>query len=81
MTLWVFSTDNLDRPVEQVSGILAAIEAKVRTFTHHPIIHNRRVRVRAIGKLELLPPSLREAIPAAHEATSSYTGVVTQFEI
>jgi len=81
VTLWVFSTDNLDRPVEQVSGILAAIEAKVRTFTHHPIIHNRRVRVRAIGKLELLPPSLREAIRAAHEATSSYTGVVTQFEI
>jgi short-chain Z-isoprenyl diphosphate synthase len=75
VTLWVFSTDNLDRPVEQVSGILAAIEAKVRTFTHHPIIHNRRVRVRAIGKLELLPPSLREAIRAAHEATSSYTGM------
>ena len=75
VTLWVFSTDNLDRPVEQVSGILAAIEAKVRTFTLHPIIHNRRVRVRAIGKLELLPPSLREAIRAAHEATSSYTGM------
>jgi len=75
VTLWVFSTDNLDRPVEQVSGILAAIEAKVRTFTHHPIIHDRRVRVRAIGKLELLRPSLREAIRAACEATSAYTGM------
>src|SRR5574340_95810 len=25
VTLWVFSTDNVDRPSEQVSGILAAI--------------------------------------------------------
>ena len=75
VTLWVFSTDNLDRPIEQVSGILAAIEAKVRTFTHHPIIHDRRVRVQTIGKLELLPLSLIEAIRAAHEATSSYAGM------
>jgi short-chain Z-isoprenyl diphosphate synthase len=75
ITLWVFSTDNLDRPIEQVSGILAAIEAKVRTFTHHPIIHDRRVRVQTIGKLELLPPSLIEAIRAAREATSSYSGM------
>jgi short-chain Z-isoprenyl diphosphate synthase len=75
VTLWVFSTDNLDRPVEQVSGILAAIEAKVRTLTHHPKIHHRRVRVQAIGKLELLPPSLIAAISAAHEATASYEGI------
>jgi len=75
VTLWVFSTDNFDRPIEQVCGILTAIEEKVRTFTHHPIIHNRRVRVRAIGKLETLPASLREAIWAAQEATSSYAGI------
>jgi short-chain Z-isoprenyl diphosphate synthase len=81
VTLWVFSTDNADRPVEQISGILAAIEAKVRTFTHHPIIHNRRVRVRAIGKLETLPPSLREAIQGAHEATSSYAGMTLTIAI
>jgi short-chain Z-isoprenyl diphosphate synthase len=75
VTLWVFSTDNLDRPIEQVSGILAAIEAKVRTLTHHPKIHHRRVRVQAIGKLELLPPSLIAAIRAAHDATASYEGI------
>jgi len=75
VTLWVFSTDNLDRPVEQVSGILSAIEAKVRTLTHHPKIHDRRVRVQAIGKLELLPPSLVAVIRAAQEATAFYDGM------
>src|SRR5580704_9271760 len=27
VTLWVFSTDNLSRPDDQISGILAAVEA------------------------------------------------------
>ena len=75
VTLWVFSTDNLDRPTEQVSGILSAIEAKVRSFAHHPIIHDRRVRVRAIGKLETLPAPLREALQTAAEATTTYAGM------
>jgi short-chain Z-isoprenyl diphosphate synthase len=75
VTLWVFSTDNLDRPIEQVSGILSAIEAKVRNLMHHPNIHHRRVRVQAIGRLELLPPSLVAVIRAAGDATASYEGI------
>ena len=32
VTLWVFSTENFERPTEQVSGILAAIKAKMRSL-------------------------------------------------
>ena len=76
VTLWLFSTDNLDRPVDQVSGILAAIEAKVETLADHPEIHRRRVRVQAIGKLELLPASLVAAIRVACNATATYEGMI-----
>jgi len=76
VTLWVFSTDNLYRPVDQVSGILAAIEGKLRTLAHDPQIHRRRVRVQAIGRLEVLPGSLVAAIRAAREATASYDGMI-----
>ena len=76
VTLWVFSTDNWGRPLEQVSGILTAVEAKVRTLADHPEIHRRHVRVQAIGKLELLPASLREAIRAASDATAAYEGMI-----
>jgi len=81
VTLWVFSTDNWDRPLEQVSGILAAVEAKVRTLADHPKIHRRRVRVRAIGKLELLPVSLRDAIRAASDATATYEGMTLSIAV
>jgi short-chain Z-isoprenyl diphosphate synthase len=76
VTLWVFSTDNQHRPVAQVSGMLEAIEAKVRTLADHPTVHRRRVRVRAIGQLETLPRSLVEALAAAGDATAKYNGML-----
>ncbi len=76
VTLWVCSTDNLDRPPHQVSGILAAVEAKLRALACDLVIHRCRVRVQAIGKLQLLPASLVSAIEAAQEATAGYDGMV-----
>lgn len=76
VTLWVLSTDNFSRPIDQVSGILAAIESKLRALAIDPQIHTRRVRIQAIGKLELLPASTLTAIRAAREATAGYGGMV-----
>ncbi len=75
ITLWVFSTENLDRAPEEVSGLLAAIEAKLRRLTANPLIHRQRVRVRAVGRLELLPISTQAAVRAAEIATADYDGL------
>jgi short-chain Z-isoprenyl diphosphate synthase len=72
VTLWVCSTENLRRSPEEVSGILAAIEEKLGALANDPEIHRRRVRVRAAGKLGLLPESTAAVIRQAEEATASY---------
>src|SRR5438128_2208706 len=54
-TLWVFSPENFRRPTAEVSGILAAVEAKLLALACDPTIHQQRVRVRTIGRLYLLP--------------------------
>jgi short-chain Z-isoprenyl diphosphate synthase len=72
MTLWVFSTENLKRSQAEVSGILSAIEAKVAALAHDPFMHQKRVRVQAIGRLDLLPESVVAAIRAAETATAQY---------
>lgn len=51
VTLWVFSPDNFRRPSDEVSGILAAIETKLLALAQDARVHDRRVRVRALGKL------------------------------
>jgi short-chain Z-isoprenyl diphosphate synthase len=72
VTLWVCSTDNLARQPQEVAGILGALEAKLSALVSDPQIHRRGVRVRAIGRLELLPESTVAAIRAAEAATEGY---------
>ena len=75
VSLWVFSTENFRRPAAEVSGILASVEAKLTALAADPAIHRRRVRVRAIGCLEMLPQPVLAAIRAAERATAGYDGL------
>ena len=72
VTLWVCSTENLKRSHAEVSGILGAVEAKIAALAEDPWIHQRRVRVKAAGRLSLLPPSTVAVIRKAEEATADY---------
>jgi short-chain Z-isoprenyl diphosphate synthase len=72
VTLWVCSTDNLERQPDEVAGILGALELKLRALVGDPQIHRRRVRVQAIGRLDLLPATTLAAIRAAEAATAGY---------
>lgn len=73
VTLWAVSTDNLNRrPASEVSNILAAVEAKLAALVQDPRIHRHRVRVRAAGRLDLLPESTTAAIRSAEAATAEY---------
>jgi short-chain Z-isoprenyl diphosphate synthase len=75
VTLWVFSTDNLQRKPEEISGILAAVEHKLKLLAKDPEIHRQRICVRTVGRLELLPPSTLAAVRAAEAATKGYDGM------
>jgi len=75
LTLWVFSTENLKRSPVEISGILAAIEAKIASLALDPLVHQRRIRVRAIGRLDILPESVAAAIRAAEIATAKYSSM------
>ena len=53
LSLWVLSTENLLRPPRELSGIFAAIEAKLASLAEDRRIRRHAVRVRAVGKLKL----------------------------
>ncbi len=74
VTLWVLSTDNLRRTPEEVSGILAAVENKLMRLAKDPQVHRQKIRVRAVGRLTLLPRSTLAAVAAAEAATKDYGG-------
>ena len=75
VTLWVFSTENLRRPQAEVSGILSAIEAKVAALAYDPFLHQKHIRIQAIGRLDLLPERVVAAIREAETATAQYNSM------
>ena len=72
VTVWIFSTENVSRSQEEVDGLLALIEKKMHDIARDPKVHRKRMRIRAIGKMELLPSSTVKAIHEAEEATRDY---------
>lgn len=81
VTLWVCSIDNLKRPQAEVSSIVAAVETKIRGLAQDPAIHRLRVRVKAVGRLDLLPSSTSAVLRAAEDITSSYDGIALTIAI
>jgi short-chain Z-isoprenyl diphosphate synthase len=81
VTLWAFSTENLTRAPEQISGLLSVVEAKLVAIAGDPRIHRRRVRVRVVGKLDLLPDSTLAAARRAEAATAEYGDLALTFAL
>lgn len=81
VSIWVFSTDNFRRQEDEVKGLLNLIESKTREWTYRDEVHNNRIQIRAIGKLELLPESLQEAIRTAEEVTKGYDNFILNVAI
>ncbi len=81
VTLWAFSTENLTRAPEEVHGLLSVVEAKLNAVADDPRIHRRRVRVRVVGKLDLLPDSMLVAARRAESATAEYGDLALTFAL
>jgi short-chain Z-isoprenyl diphosphate synthase len=69
VTMWLLSTENLSRDPEELGALLDIIEDKVQGLARDPLW-----RIRALGNLELLPPSTAAVLREAEEQTSGRSG-------
>ncbi|MBI4610275.1 MAG: di-trans,poly-cis-decaprenylcistransferase [Candidatus Rokubacteria bacterium] len=69
VTLWWLSTENLRREPDDVAAVLDVIEGKMPEWIHGGLTERLGIRIRPIGKLELLPASLLQALHLAESAT------------
>ncbi|NYB52164.1 MAG: di-trans,poly-cis-decaprenylcistransferase [Methanobacteriaceae archaeon] len=72
VTAYAFSTENFKRPPNEVEGLMKLFKENFEGIARNKKIHNNEVRVKAVGKLELLPEDVREAIRIAEESTAKY---------
>ncbi|MDA4125377.1 MAG: polyprenyl diphosphate synthase [Thaumarchaeota archaeon] len=72
VTLYVLSTENLDRSTEELMDLFSLIEARLARLLNDERITRYRVKVRAIGQLELLPDSIRALLEAIERKTEGF---------
>ncbi|MEM2122851.1 MAG: polyprenyl diphosphate synthase [Candidatus Bathyarchaeia archaeon] len=72
VTIYVFSTENFKRTEKEVEAVLNIVEEQVKKLRRDPRIHENQVKVKALGRLEILPESLREALREVEELTEEY---------
>jgi short-chain Z-isoprenyl diphosphate synthase len=71
VSVWALSTDNLQRDTAELTQIFSIVEDKIAALGAAQA-HSKRRRIRAVGRLELLPDSTREAIRDVEATTSGY---------
>jgi short-chain Z-isoprenyl diphosphate synthase len=81
VSLFAFSTENLTRDPEEVRGLMSVIETKLNALADDPRVHRRRVRVRVVGKLDLVPDSTLAAARRAEAATAEYGDLALTFAL
>lgn len=73
LTLYAFSTENWDRPQEEVRGLMTLF---VETIAKEvPDLHKNNIKLHFIGNLSMLPNEAQEALHNAMSFTAQNTGL------
>ncbi len=75
LSVYTFSTENFDRDEAEKEYLFELIERKLGELAVSEKVHKNRIRVRAIGRIGLLPRRLQEAIGEVEAATRGYDGM------
>jgi undecaprenyl diphosphate synthase len=73
VTLYAFSTENWERPEDEVIGLLHLLEGVIGKEARE--LHKNGVRIRHVGRLEGLSPSLQKSISEAVKLTENNKGM------
>lgn len=76
VTLWLLSTDNLERPETELEALLGIIEGTVLDLAQ-----TGRWRVHPVGALDLLPAHTAEVLKEAEAATKDNRGLLVNVAV
>jgi short-chain Z-isoprenyl diphosphate synthase len=76
VTLWLLSTDNLNRPAAEVDDLLEIILGAVETLAEQ-----QRWRIHAVGALDLLPAPVAVRLKEAVQSTAHVDGMLVNVAV
>lgn len=73
LTLYAFSTENWDRPKDEVTGLMELLVQTIKKETE--TLNKNNIRLFVIGNTDLLPDSAKKELHEASEETKLNTGM------
>ncbi len=73
LTLYAFSTENWQRPATEVRALMSLLRRYLRTELHR--LMKNHIRLQAVGDLNRLPTTVRQALDETIQATQANTGI------
>src|SRR6185503_10162298 len=80
-TLYILSTENLERKDAELDNIYKLLEIKLERLYNDERVHNRRMKIKAIGDTKTLPHSLQEILTKLEESTAEYDSMFLNIAI
>ncbi|MEM1584070.1 MAG: polyprenyl diphosphate synthase [Nitrososphaerota archaeon] len=81
ITLYVFSTENFKRPRREVKELFQLLKEKGLQYLRDERIHKHHVRIKVIGRKDLIPQDVREVLEKIEEATQNYSNFFVNIAI
>lgn len=73
LTLYAFSTENWDRPENEVSGLMSLLVDTIRKEV--PTLNKNNIRLHTIGDVSMLPDEAKQELAEALAETAANTGL------
>lgn len=81
ITLYALSTENLQRKDDELEYLFDLIEQRLKKLLTDPKLHRFKMRVKAIGKVELLPERITKVLKELEDVTKYYDNIYLNIAI
>ncbi|MCI4434838.1 MAG: di-trans,poly-cis-decaprenylcistransferase [Thermoplasmata archaeon] len=81
VTVYAFSTENFKRSSREVEALMKLFEESIDREMKEGRIHREMVKVRIIGRRDLLPENLKKKVEEIEEATKNYNRYILNLAI
>ena len=72
VTLYTFSTENFNRPDDELEELFDLIEKRLHELAEDERVHRNEINVKGIGEIDELPENVVEAIERVERVTEDY---------
>lgn len=73
LTAYIFSTENFQRAQSEVDHIFSIVEEEAKRLEGDSRLKENEVRIKAIGRIELLPERIQKLLARIEEQTKNYS--------